>query len=293
MIETAPVPLMLPGGSLAVGLLPHRRRPSARAVLGVVLLVAVLGSLAAAWLSGVRAFVVESPSMGAAAPVGSLVIGERGAPAAVGDLITFHPPGAGSVPYTHRVVAVGAEGLRTKGDINGAPDPWTVAPSMVVSRAVAVLPGAGWLVKAAPLLLGALVVAQVIGLFLRAPATRWSVRTAAVAVAVAAMSWTMKPFSGFVLLNSEAARDGMRATVVSTALLPIRVTAVDGGHVDLASGEVGHLLMPRGAGGHVTMTSQLDLGPVGWVLIALACLLPVIAVLAVGVPVEERAGARA
>ena len=147
------------------------------------------------------------------------------------------------------------------------------------------------MIKSAPLLLGALVLAQVIGLFVRAPATRWSIRTAALAVAVAVIAWTMKPFSGFVLLNSLSTPSGMRTTVVSTALLPIRVSAMDGGHVDLASGQVGRLLIPRGSGGHVTMAAQLDLDPLGWALVALLCLLPVIAVLVVGVPMEERADA--
>ena len=97
----------------------------------------------------------------------------------------------------------------------------------------------------------------------------------------------MRPFSGYVLLSSTAEQGGMRATVVSTALLPLRISALHGGGVDLLGGEVGHLLLPRGTGGHVTMTSQLALDPLGWTLVALVCLLPVIVVLALGVPVGE------
>lgn len=298
MLETAPLPTVehaaaAPVSPPAVGLLPRRRRgPALRAVLGAASLVAVLVALAAAWVAGLRVFVVESPSMGTAAPVGSLVVGQAGRAASVGDLITFRPPEAGSTPYTHRVVAATGAGLTTRGDVNGAADPWVVRPSMVIARATAVIPAVGWLIKSAPLLLGALVIAQVVGLFVRAPATRWSIRTAALALAVAAIAWTMKPFSGFVLLNSAASPEGMRTRVVSTALLPIRVSAVHGGHVDLTSGQVGLLLMPRGAGGHVTMAAQLDLDPLGWGVVALVCLAPVFAVLAAGVPVEERDDAR-
>lgn len=296
MLDTVPIPTIEP---LGPGRSPRPdavRRvlvPSRRAVvaIGVTLLV-VLG-IGAAWAAGLRVFVVESPSMGAAAPVGSLVVGRSGDDPVVGDLVTFHAPGAGATPYTHRIVAVSSTGFRTRGDINGAADPWTVAPSQVIARAQAVVPGVGWLLKAAPVLLVALVIAQLAGLFVRGPARRWSLRTAALAVGVAFISWTMRPFSGFVLLSSAAADEGMRATVVSTALLPIRVSAVGGGHADLVSGQVGHLLMPRGANGHVTMSAQLDLDPLGWVLIALVCLLPVIAVLAIGVPVEEAADAGA
>lgn len=290
-LPSAGAPAPAPAPAPAVGLLTVRRALPVRVLIGGAAFAAVLVAVVAAWAAGVRVFVVESPSMGSAAPVGSLVVGQTGLPAHVGDLITFLPPGSGATPYTHRIVAETSAGMRTRGDINGAPDPWTVAPSMVVSRVTAVLPGFGWLVKAAPLLLGALVVAQVVGLFVRVPAARWSIRTAAVAMAVAVVSWTMKPFSGFVLLTSAAGPEGMRATVVSTALLPIRIQAVGGGRVDLLSGQVGTLLVPRGNGGHVTMAAQLDLDPLGWVLVVLVCLLPVIAVLAVGVPVEERDGA--
>ena len=265
--------------------------PLRAAVLIAGLLVLILG-LGAAWVAGLRVFVVESPSMGTAAPVGSLVIGQAGGSAAVGDLITFQPPGSGSTPYTHRVVDSTPDGFRTRGDINGAADPWVVAPSMVIARATSVLPGVGWLVKGAPFLLAALVAAQVIGLFVRSPARRWSIRTAALAVGIAFVAWVVRPFSSFVLLQSAAEDDGMRARVVSTALLPIRVSAVDGGHVDLLAGQVGTLLMPRGSNGHVTMLSQLDLDPLGWTLVVLVCLLPLFAVLAVGVPVEEAGDAR-
>ena len=287
MTDTMPIPTLerFEAGRPA---LPRRRAavPLRVALMGVALLGLLLG-VGAAWASGLRVFVVESPSMGTAAPVGSLVIGQAGSSASVGDLITFQPPGSGSTPYTHRIVSTASDGFRTRGDINGAVDPWIVEPSMVIARATSVLPGVGWLVKAAPFLLGALVVAQVVGLFVRSPAVRWSIRTAALAVGVAFVAWVVKPFSGFVLLQSAAEDDGLRASIVSTAILPIRVSAMGGGHVDLVAGQVGRLLLPRGSHGRVTMAAQLDLDPLGWALVVLVCLIPLIVVLVVGVPVEE------
>ncbi|WP_375388210.1 S26 family signal peptidase [uncultured Amnibacterium sp.] len=283
MAETMPIRVIAPAAVRPLTILRHHRR-ELLAIAAAGLIVAVLGI---AWAAGLRAFIVESPSMGRAAPVGSLVVGDADAPVQVGDLITFQPPGTLVAPYTHRVVARGPSGFRTKGDINGRADPWTVTPAMVVSRATAVVPGVGWLVRAAPYLLVALVAAQLLGLLIRSPAVRWSVRTAMVSIGLAAVSWTLKPFTGYVLLQSSAEDDGMRATVVSTALLPLRLATSDGRHIELATGEVGHLLMPRLAGGRVTMTAQLGLDPFGWVVVALLCLLPVILVLVLGVPVEE------
>ncbi|MCB4209087.1 S26 family signal peptidase, partial [Arthrobacter sp. UM1] len=80
-------------------------------IAGFALVAAVLvGALA-----GLRAFIMETPSMGTAAPVGSLVLT---APAqtgdlSVGDIVTFKQDGAKET-HTHRVIAAGKDGVRTK-----------------------------------------------------------------------------------------------------------------------------------------------------------------------------------
>ena len=72
---------------------------------------------------------VTSPSMGAAAPVGTLLLTRpvTAGQVRVGDIIAFHPAIEPRVSFTHRVVEVDpAGGLHTRGDLNGATDPWTL-----------------------------------------------------------------------------------------------------------------------------------------------------------------------
>jgi len=66
---------------------------------------------------------VTTPSMGPAAPVGTLILTRpvRIGDTRVGDIIAFHPPTEPRETFTHRVVTVDPDGgLRTRGDINGA-----------------------------------------------------------------------------------------------------------------------------------------------------------------------------
>jgi signal peptidase I len=104
-------------------------------------------------LSGGRLMTTTTPSMCPAVCVGSLVavrpLEGRVHP---GELVAFRPPGQGAV-FTHRVVAVEADGsFTTKGDAETSPDPWVVAPSGVVGRVAFTLFGLGWWLRALPLL---------------------------------------------------------------------------------------------------------------------------------------------
>ena len=141
----------------------------ARAVLGVAL-VAVCAVAGWWWATGGTWLTVLTPSMGQAAPVGTLLwvkptdIGD----VRVGDVVTFHTPtrvnqgvGVTSPPielgeqtYTHRVVGRHPDGaLQTKGDLNAGPDPWHTDQQHLVGRVTASWPVAGWLVRALPLLI--------------------------------------------------------------------------------------------------------------------------------------------
>jgi len=76
---------------------------------------------------GYERYVIGGGSMGGAVPRGSIAYEERVPVGAlrVGDVITYTPPGRGE-RVTHRIVSIRPGGvLRTKGDANRAPDPWT------------------------------------------------------------------------------------------------------------------------------------------------------------------------
>jgi signal peptidase len=98
-----------------------------------------------------RVFDVLSGSMTPTIPVGAEVVDQvvPGSSLRVGDVITYeHPRHPGSY-VTHRVVAIDATGLAptisTRGDANGAPDPWKVPVQSTMLRVQATIPLLGYL----------------------------------------------------------------------------------------------------------------------------------------------------
>lgn len=131
-----------------------------RAVRRGLVALAVLAGFSAAGLVvllpllGFRVLVVRGASMGASAPLGSVVVGESRAPSAVGvgDVIVMRPVGDGrsAAAVMHRIVGLrvvdGQRVVTTKGDANTAPDPaeYVLSGPTVSSRWV--VPGVGYLI---------------------------------------------------------------------------------------------------------------------------------------------------
>ena len=115
------------------------------AFTAVAALVAVVGVVVYAWSNGVRFYAVESGSMSPALRQGDLVVDAPTAATTsyrVGDIITFHPTPGYTV--THRIVAVDAAGITTKGDANSTADLGKIPPTSVVGRTIAVVPYGGY-----------------------------------------------------------------------------------------------------------------------------------------------------
>jgi len=138
-----------------------------RRILGfaaVAAFVALVGAVAYAWASGVRFYGVESDSMTPAFNRGDLVIDAPTTATTVyevGEIITFHPtPG---FTTTHRVFAVDASGVTTKGDANPTSDVGQIVRESIVGRVVAVVPFGGYVASffQQPLAILALLVAIV------------------------------------------------------------------------------------------------------------------------------------
>lgn len=110
----------------------------------VVALFSLIAAGAYAWSNGVRFYGVESGSMSPAFGQGDLVIDVPTTTSTtyqVGDIITFHPtPG---YTTTHRIVAVDAAGITTKGDANPSSDLGQIPTTSVVGRVIAVVPFGG------------------------------------------------------------------------------------------------------------------------------------------------------
>ena len=76
--------------------------------------------------------------------------------------------------------------------------------------------------------------------------------------------------------------------MVSTGLLPIRVTAEHGNHVDLLTGQVGQLSIPTYLeDGYYRMSSALHLDLAGWIAFLLVCCIPLIGTMIFGLPPQD------
>ena len=107
--------------------------------------VAVVGAGAYAWSNGVRFYAVDSGSMSPTFNTGDLVVDLPINPTTVlgvGDVVTFHPtPG---YTTTHRIAAIGKDGITTRGDANPSSDVGFIQPNMIAGRVAFSVPYGGY-----------------------------------------------------------------------------------------------------------------------------------------------------
>lgn len=211
-----------------------------RATLAVAITIAVLAALIATVLSvtGARLFVIETASMAETAPVGTLVVAHPKPAYSVGDVITFVVDGR---TVTHRIVGVQDGRFITQGDLNGSPDAWQLTPDQIVGTVVAIVPGLGFLLKAAPLLFLAGIIVEVVARLLGGRRRGWRVglRLTGMSLAVSALSLWLRPWFNVQMMDFRAADDGSGALmhIVNTGLFPVVA-----GATRLVSGEDGVIL---------------------------------------------------
>ena len=210
------------------------------ATLAVAITIAVLAALIATVLSvtGARLFVIETASMAETAPVGTLVVAHPKPAYSVGDVITFVVDGR---TVTHRIVGVQDGRFITQGDLNGSPDAWQLTPDQIVGTVVAIVPGLGFLLKAAPLLFLAGIIVEVVARLLGGRRRGWRVglRLTGMSLAVSALSLWLRPWFNVQMMDFRAADDGSGALmhIVNTGLFPVVA-----GATRLVSGEDGVIL---------------------------------------------------
>lgn len=241
----------------------------------------LLASAAGAWmLWGGGWLVVETPSMGTRAPVGSLVQLERvdvdGL--AEGDLVSVRPSGRDQT-WTHEVAGINGDGTFTTAGVLSGPDPWRVGDEELVGRATAVVPGVGWLVTTAPLLIG---LAVMTALVLRFTPARWRlpVGVVAAAAAIAVTLVAYQPLGGAQQVGFSAEGSGAVGEWVNTGLLPMELTPVageGGAPVVVGTGEVARIVFdaPGDSGRYAVRGSPVVPWPV-WFSVALGCALPAV-----------------
>lgn len=248
------------------------------ALAGLAVLIGVFGLF---WrVTGGHWEVVATPSMGRTAPVGSLVFTRPAqiTDVRIGEVVSYRPPGQRAETITHRVVRIGEDGaLHTRGDINAAEDPWPVGNDNLVGRVVSIWWGLGWLLRALPLLIvGGLVLWWATKLWV-SPGWRGPLRVFGSSVLISVVAIVLKPFVGMVLLSTTADDAGTHATLVSTGLLPIRISAGTGGSLDLVDGQVGVLTtqLPDGASG-AKLAAGVHLSVLGWIIMIGLWLIPLL-----------------
>jgi signal peptidase I len=286
MSQTAAIPL---SGMLDRPVLRGRQVTRSETVLAwsVAAIAALLLTAAVLFLSaGGRWFVVETPSMGEAAPVGTLVLDlpVDVATLSVGDIVSFETSANPDVVYTHRIVSIDADGgLHTRGDVNGATDPWTLTQADVIGTPALLVPRIGWLLRAAPILLiGTLIILTLTSAFTDR-VTRTCLRIAGSALTVSYAAFVFKPFVNVTTITNTSSPAGVEATVISSGIFPVRVDAHGGTSVHLVDGEMGKVVIHElTKNGHYQLMSNIDLDPLGWVALFAVCLAPLVACLAVG-----------
>lgn len=285
MSQTAALPL---SGTLDRPFLRGRQTSRSETVAAwtvAVVAALLLGAAVLFLAAGGRWFVVETPSMGEAAPVGTLVLD---LPVdvdtlAVGDVVSFETDANPGVVYTHRIIGIDAAGLHTRGDINGATDPWALTQRDVIGTPVALVPHLGWLFRAAPILLvGTLLIWTLTSAFTDR-VTRTCLRIAGGALTTSYAAFVLKPFVNVTTITNTSSPHGVEATIVSSGVFPVRVDAHGGNSVHLVDGQVGRVVIHElTANGHYQLTSNIDLDPMGWAALVAVCLVPLVLCLAVG-----------
>jgi signal peptidase I len=210
---------------------PRRRGLAVSVAVAAVGLVVIAGGLLLGHASGTRAEIVSTASMGTTAPVGSLLITRRVAPAAVhvGEVVVFHPPGQPHQTFVHRVVSVtaGPTGplLTTRGDLSGSVDPWVVPARDLVGRTVTILPTVGWLLRMLPWLAVGVLLVWCCTVGLRIERRRAARVLGAVLVAILVLRH-FRPLVDMELVSYGSTGSGGQLSGVPTGILPIRVAAV-------------------------------------------------------------------
>lgn len=242
-------------------------------------------------LDGGRWLDVKTPSMGQAAPVGTLLLIEPFAPTdhvTVGDIIAFHPPTSPKETYAHRVVAIDTDGtIHTRGDNNGIDDPWRLHHSDLIGIVAARLWDLGYIIRMLPLLVLGAVVIYAATAFYRI--TRHDQTTPArilgYSVLVSVALYIYKPLVRVALITQTTINGITTTTVVPTGLIPVTVHALHGTTADLRPGQVGTVTTGKAdTTGHFHIALTPHLNHIAWITLAVLCLAPLITAVLIGTP---------
>jgi hypothetical protein len=256
----------------------RRVRDGFAATLLLAIVVLTVTSMGAWELTGGRIYVMSTASMCPSVCVGSAVVDEpMSGPLRPGELISFHPPAAPQITYTHAVWKVLPNGdVETKGTADQRPDPWLLTRNLIVGRVVFTLWGAGWALKALPLLAVGVACWLIGRSWIRAVSRRiWD--RACMTLMFVLPTLVLHPWvSGLVITNAlpTGRPQWSQASIVNTGLLPVAFES-SGGRVvaHVAPGKQAVISAP--GQGNLRIHEVLSLYWWGWVLVGLVLISPI------------------
>lgn len=250
----------------------------------------IIGFLIFTQAVGWRFFVVVSPSMGETAPVGSLVITETAEKYQKNDIVAFYN---GPRVYTHRIVGVDEKGFITRGDLNAVNDAMRLKDEQIIGKAIYIKKYLGWVWRAMPfLIIGFLIVYLVSCLKKVKEPWRWPVRIVGWSLVVILTTFFLNPWLrvdglGYGVPDKEK---GMSINVVNTGVFPIKDD--DGNRFYVGQTRFVHTKEINDKGHYVYMPRP-SLGPIGLLIAAIWCLMPLFIALLVKLPPPDIQSARA
>ncbi len=241
-------------------------------------LLLVVGVFAAVFGTGLRFFIVETPSMGTTAPVGSLVVVQPRASYEIGDIASYRHA---TRVYTHRIVDETDQGFIFKGDINEATDALPVKQTEIIGDVVFIGKYLGFVIEALPMLLVGCAIVYGLTLIPRVPVSwRWQIRLIGWSLVANFVSLWFRPWVNMVMMGYVAQNDGVGMHLVNTGIFPVRVLGTV-----LQSGQDAVLTQTVvDASGTYLVIPELALNTGWFLLMLLICLSPVLAALLIRTP---------
>ena len=116
------------------------RSPFYFAVIGVYIVLCIVLKITSSGIFSLKFFTNRSYSMSPSIDQNSLTVVKKQDSYEVGDVITFYDNGARNEIVTHRVIGIGGNVYKTKGDANVLADDSIVVPRLIIGKVVLIVP---------------------------------------------------------------------------------------------------------------------------------------------------------
>jgi len=239
------------------------------AIFFSVILIAFLASAGIFYAQGGKTSIIQTPSMATYSPVGTLVLTlpVKFSDIKQGDTILFNPP-ASKETFFHRVHEVNGNAIKTKGDLNGTVDPWTVHSDNVLGKELLHIKFLGFLLRVLPLLFAGGIALVLITHYYAVSYFRFPSRVLGFSFLFAVAAYVTKPFFKAQLISQAVVNGKATTTLVPTGIFDIRGTAEHGSSVHATPGQLVTVQSTyHDKLGHYNVLLAPDLTTLNWIII--------------------------